>query len=90
MEGALHVALRQTFEMRATHPLPTVLPAPPPEWETPYRRLSTELAIPSILLEAHRLAGSFLDPVLAGSTDPGGAWDPTVGAWTGPPRYAGQ
>jgi hypothetical protein len=77
----LRAALRRTFQARATHPLPATLPEPPLEWEAPYRRLATALAIPVDRREAHRLAAALLDPILDGHLDDGARWDPAVGAW---------
>ena len=80
--GEVRAALHQTFETRATHPLPTSLPEPPPGWEAPYRRLAKDLAIPSAQREAYRVAAVFLDPVLNGTVDADTSWDPGTGAWT--------
>ena len=40
-------ALRATFEMRGTHPLPARLPAPPWDWDEPYAALAEDLGLPA-------------------------------------------
>jgi predicted nucleotidyltransferase component of viral defense system len=82
--GALRSALRQTFDRRATHPLPAALPEPPPEWDMPYRRLAKDLAIPSSAAEAHRLSAAFLEPVLARDIDDQARWPAGSGGWSSP------
>jgi predicted nucleotidyltransferase component of viral defense system len=41
-EGKLKEAIKTTFELRGTHPLPDILPEPPVSWEQPYRALADE------------------------------------------------
>jgi hypothetical protein len=76
----LRDAIRETFTERATHDLPSSLPAPLPEWAPPYRALATEVGLDPELSEARRIAAHFLDPVLA--DEPGLAqWDAAVAEW---------
>jgi predicted nucleotidyltransferase component of viral defense system len=56
------------FEARATHDLPSSIPAPPGEWAVPYRVLAEEVGLDPDPSVGHRLAATFLDPVLAAET----------------------
>jgi hypothetical protein len=78
----LRAALVQTFEFRATHPIPTHLMDPPEEWREPYAAMVEEDALPwTTLGEVTAAARGFLGPVLsAPSTD--ARWDPGTGAWS--------
>jgi hypothetical protein len=68
------------FDARATHALPTSLPAAPREWAVPYRALAEEVGLDPDLSVGHRRAAAFLDPVV--SVQPGfGAWDPDELRW---------
>ncbi|HWR34947.1 MAG TPA: hypothetical protein VN622_03630 [Clostridia bacterium] len=35
-------AVRRTFDRRGTHPLPSTLQPPPPEWDKPFQALAEE------------------------------------------------
>ena len=74
-------ALHRTFETRATHVLPLSFPAPPTEWEAPFRRLAKDLSVPTNLQEAYRMAAAFLNPVLDGDVDKEARWDPGLQTW---------
>lgn len=50
---ALRRAIETTFTIRRTHPVPTTLPAPPPEWSTPFAELARTVGIPTDLASAH-------------------------------------
>ena len=78
----LRDALEQTFTFRNTHPLPLLVPAPPPAWETPYAAMAREdqLAWPT-LADVTRVVQSFLDPVLAGDLE--AKWSPGTWSWSG-------
>lgn len=78
----LRDALEQTFTFRNTHPLPLLVPAPPPAWETPYAAMAREdqLAWPT-LADVTRAVQSFLDPVLAGVLE--AKWSPGTWSWSG-------
>ncbi len=43
--GEVRRALEATFTTRATHPIPTVLPAPPSEWAAEFGGMATEAAL---------------------------------------------
>ena len=58
----------QTFAQRGTHPVPDALPPPPASWARPYAVAAADLGIPPTLADAHRLAASWLDPVLHSAT----------------------
>jgi predicted nucleotidyltransferase component of viral defense system len=66
--ASVRAAIDKTFEFRGTHPVPTALPTPPTAWEEPYAAMAAAdaLAWPT-LIEVHRAAAEFLDPVLADS-----------------------
>lgn len=72
-------SLERTFRRRATHALPAHLPEPPADWAVPYRGLARTAGISEDLMEGHRRAARFLDPVLDGSMT--GRWDPQRRAW---------
>lgn len=75
----LRAALEATFTFRATHVLPTEVPAPPASWAAPYAALAEENALPWVtLVAAHEAVVSFLRPVLAGER---GRWDPVNAMW---------
>lgn len=75
----LRAALEQTFEFRATHPLPCSLPEPPANWQAPYVEMARENELAWTTLEQLTEAVSaFLNPVLAGSS---GIWLPDAWAW---------
>jgi len=76
---SLRAALEQTFTFRKTHPLPALVPAPPPAWTRPYAAMAREDQLDWLTLDdVTKVAQAFLDPVLAGGLD--AVWDP--GAWT--------
>jgi hypothetical protein len=57
--------VRTIFELRATHSPPPALPAPPPDWASPYARLAAEVGITTDLEAGHRRAATMLGPTLA-------------------------
>jgi len=57
-------ALHLTFERRETHPLPTVLNAPPPEWMIPFQALVEECGMQPDLAAAFERVGKFYEEVL--------------------------
>jgi hypothetical protein len=61
---ALRHAIETTFAVRSTHPVPAELPAPPPEWSTPFTELAKTVGIPADFASAHTTAAEFLDPIL--------------------------
>lgn len=73
-------ALDAIFAVRNTHPLPARIPAPPRDWEGPYRRLATEVRITTDVVAAHQIAAALLDPVLAAETRES-TWAPLEGHW---------
>lgn len=74
-------ALQATFRGRQTHALPDALPAPPPAWAAPFRRLAIEVGLESDRLdEGAALARRFLDPVLQGRAQ--GLWSPAEWRWS--------
>lgn len=76
----LRRALAQTFEFRATHPLPATLPPPPTIWETPYAAIARDDRLAwTTLAEVADAARRFLDPVLSERAN--GAWSPDRWTW---------
>jgi len=65
----LRDAIVSTFRERDTHELPTSLPAASADWAQPYRVLAAEVGLEPDLSSGHRAAATFLDPVLADTTD---------------------
>jgi len=76
----LRDALEQTFMFRKTHALPAHLPEPPFAWAAPYAAMAREdnLIWPT-LDDVTRIAGAFLDPVLARRLD--ATWTPDRWIW---------
>ena len=76
----LRAALKQTFEFRATHPLPDTIPRPPGFWDEPYQAMAfaDELLWPK-LGELHGVVAAFLEPVLR--SDVGRTWNPQEWTW---------
>lgn len=78
--NALLRAIRQTFDHRATHPVPESLPQPPIAWERVYARMALEDGIAwKTLADVFEASRRFLDPVLAGAR---GRWRPDTWQWT--------
>ena len=80
----LRTALQTTFTFRGSHPLPTLVPAPPASWLEPYARIAAEnrLLWPTLPV-VERAVREFLDPLLA-STPASGAWSPEAWVWHAP------
>jgi hypothetical protein len=78
---ALCVAIETTFTRRNTYPLPTVLPQPPREWATQYRRLAEAVGAPTDLDAGHAVASTLLAPILSGEVTRG-TWSPMHQHWT--------
>ncbi len=76
----LRQQLVTTFEVRATHELPTELPPAPEDWSIPFRKLAREVGIPDRIEEGHSLAAAMLDPVLRRQVTKG-RWDPSAKLW---------
>jgi hypothetical protein len=58
--GQVRQALRETFRLRATHPLTAELPKPPEAWSESFRALAIELGLPVQDLEqAHTYLSAF-------------------------------
>lgn len=76
----LHAAIAETFGRRGAHGVPDLVPPPPAEWRTPYRRMATEIDLDPNLDSGYQCAGRFLDPVLSGEVR-SAAWDPRARHW---------
>jgi predicted nucleotidyltransferase component of viral defense system len=77
---SLRVEIKTIFGLRETHVVPTTLPAPPADWQVPFRRLAEEVGIPSDLREGHRAAAALLDPILSDEIT-ARQWDPGQRRW---------
>jgi hypothetical protein len=75
----LRAALERTFASRATHALPSAVPAPPEQWQDSYARLAATERLPWGTLDGLlAVVGAFLDPVLS---SPAGTWSPDAWSW---------
>ena len=80
LASTLRAALVQTFDFRATHPIPPRLPEPPPEWAAAYERMATQDHLPwPTLPELEAAARRFLDPALTRRDE--ARWSPTRWTW---------
>jgi hypothetical protein len=78
----LRRAIDATFEFRNTHPVPTALPDPPPEWAAPYERMARHNRLPWATLDDVKTAAAvFLNPVLE-EEGPAADWFPETSTWT--------
>jgi predicted nucleotidyltransferase component of viral defense system len=77
----LRFAIETTFTRRDTHALPAVLPQPPGEWATQFRRLAEEVGAPTELAAGHAKASALLAPILNGEIT-SGIWSPAHKRWT--------
>jgi Nucleotidyl transferase AbiEii toxin, Type IV TA system len=77
----LREATVETFRSRALQPLPPSVPVPPPDWETAYRKLATEVGIDPTLSAGLVEARGLLDPILTDEAI--GHWDPAHQHWAG-------
>ncbi len=75
----LRRAISETFDHRASHPIPEILAPPPARWANGYARMARENALPWPTLDnVFERASTFLNPVLAGSS---GTWNPDSWSW---------
>jgi predicted nucleotidyltransferase component of viral defense system len=75
----LRRAIAETFQHRASHPIPDVLPPPPERWANGYARMARENSLPWLTLDdVFQKASTFLNPILAGIT---GTWNPDTWSW---------
>jgi hypothetical protein len=75
----LLAALKWTFELRKTHPLPKSVPLPPAEWAPIYSRMAaTNYLRWSTLEDVYAAAREFIEPVLGKER---GTWDPQSWVW---------
>lgn len=78
--GQLLLAIQSTFEARKTHSLPRNLPAPPTDWNNPFRKLARETGLQwTLIAEAFPACQKFLEPVL--QSVPESKWDPLQWTW---------
>jgi hypothetical protein len=55
-----------TFERRGTHPLPTILDVPPPDWQIPFQALAEECGLLPDIAAAFERVREFFERALAG------------------------
>lgn len=72
--------LKTIFNLRGTHTAPPTLPLPPPDWQTPFRRLAEEVGVSADLQAGHSEAAALLDPIL-GDEVTVGRWNPAQRQW---------
>jgi hypothetical protein len=77
----LRSSLNRTFDHRATHALPSAIPAPPQGWDRAYRDLAQLASLNVDLDPGHQHVAQFLDPVLAGDIAGSATWDPSSATW---------
>jgi hypothetical protein len=78
--GRLLLAIQSTFEARDTHSLPRNLPAPPTDWNSPFRKLASETSLQwTSIAEAFPACQKFLEPVL--QSVPESTWNPHQWTW---------
>jgi hypothetical protein len=76
----LKAALKQTFDFRGTHSIPTALPLPPERWHALYRQKQEEYGLEWPTLEAcYERACRFINPVLSEIQE--SAWNPESAKW---------
>ncbi|MBA3416543.1 MAG: nucleotidyl transferase AbiEii/AbiGii toxin family protein [Chloroflexia bacterium] len=78
----LRRAIRETFEHRSSHALPTKLPPPPDGWTIPYRKIAREIEIDPDIAAGYRSAAEFIDPVIDGGVSDSARWDPRRSIWS--------
>ncbi len=77
--AALRAAIDRTFGHRATHPVPTSVPAPSAAWAPIYAHIASNDGLEWKTLDEVTVAvKAFLDPVLVGVA---GAWDVVTRSW---------
>lgn len=79
--GDVRGALREVFDERQTHSLPTSVPRPPANWRVPLRALAADLDAPSDIDEGHRLIACFLNPLLGMNLEDDMIWDAAEWRW---------
>jgi hypothetical protein len=77
--AALRQFLHDTFNRRATHPVPPRVPVPPQTWRPFYKAEAERLGLPKDLAAAHALLARMLDPILQGTAT--GLWNPILLRW---------
>jgi hypothetical protein len=77
----LLLSLKSVFDKRATHEIPTALPAPPAAWYLAYSRMANEVGLNQHVNEGYKQAQSFLDPILSGKVKDNAKWDPALREW---------
>jgi hypothetical protein len=77
----LLLSLRSVFDKRATHELPTAIPAPPGAWDKAYGRMANEVGLNQDMNDGYKQAQSFLDPVLSKKVRDNAKWDPAQLVW---------
>ncbi|MBE0686709.1 MAG: nucleotidyl transferase AbiEii/AbiGii toxin family protein [Anaerolineaceae bacterium] len=72
-------AIKETFEHRATHPIPAQLPTPPRDWEKPFNKLAVDVGISLTQNEAFEKLEELINPIL---NETGNLlWSPKLWVW---------
>ena len=72
-------ACKQTFHNRDTHPIPSVLPAPPIDWEKPFKKMAGDIGIDLTQNEAFQKLEVFINPIV---NETGNfLWNPKLWKW---------
>lgn len=61
----LAASIRDTFKRRKTHPVPAILPVPPPAWSKPFAEMAKECGLPEDIAPHFTAVHAFLQPILA-------------------------
>jgi hypothetical protein len=61
----LVASIHDTFNRRKTHPIPTILAAPPAAWSKPFAEMAKECGIPEGITFHFMAVQTFLQPILA-------------------------
>jgi hypothetical protein len=77
----LYKAIQATFSAMGTHPVPSSVSSPPPEWNRGIISIRKNLGIEDLTLaQAYEIIQAFLNPVLRGELVT--QWDPTRRTWS--------
>jgi hypothetical protein len=73
-------AIQATFSAMGTHPIPTIIPPPPENWEREFQHTAKSLGLENLTLtRAYEFIQAFLDPILMQESV--GEWDPKKRTW---------
>jgi hypothetical protein len=73
-------AIDEIFTRRATHPIPSALPAPPRDWDSGWRQRAAGVPAEDDPVAGHATAAALVNPVLDGTVRTG-RWHPEQQHW---------